>query len=198
MPYSDHSSYDELLHFVRLVRPRSVQGIVKSLTSRCNMEVFNHLLDSTPAVGITGMGGGMGIDTCPSIQADYEIPDGIAQLLSVQSREHPPIPSHDCRHKVSPTVMTINNRGRKRAVGVCYLSPPKKRNSHDEKGEVSSSVCRDRPPPSDCLSHFRSNMFPGNKGVQLLQLFFGLKFGHFQNPYEVPYFMAQTQALQDL
>lgn len=60
VPYSDHSSFPELLEFVRLVRPRSVRPIVRSLRGdknsitslRCDMSVFSHLLDPTPQVSV--------------------------------------------------------------------------------------------------------------------------------------------------
>ena len=58
MPYSDHSSYNELMEFVGVVKPRSVRPIVgsfsgdksKMTSSRCNMSVFDHLLDPSPMV----------------------------------------------------------------------------------------------------------------------------------------------------
>ena len=62
IPYSDHSSFDELMEFVGVVKPRSVCPIVRSFSGnknsitslRCNMSVFDHLLDPTPMV--CGMG----------------------------------------------------------------------------------------------------------------------------------------------
>lgn len=70
------------------------------------------------------------------MQTSFKIPKGIAQLLSVQSNgstqhrgnmPHPPNPSPS----VKKSLTTANDRGRKRvpAVGVCYLSPPKKMKS---------------------------------------------------------------------
>ena len=64
VPYSDHSSYDELMEFVGVVKPRSVQPIVRSFTGdkskitslRCNMSSFDHLLDPTPMVCVYGNG----------------------------------------------------------------------------------------------------------------------------------------------
>ncbi len=58
MPYSDHSSYEELRKFVRLVKPRSVYPLVRDFTGekkalrvmRTNMSVFEDLLDDVEPV----------------------------------------------------------------------------------------------------------------------------------------------------
>ena len=58
VPYSDHSSFKELVEFVGVVKPRCIRPIVRSfsgnkseiLSSRCDMSVFDHLLDPTPLV----------------------------------------------------------------------------------------------------------------------------------------------------
>jgi len=60
VPYSDHSSYQELCRFVELVKPRSVRPLVQNFTGergairacRTNMRVFDGLLDRVEPVGL--------------------------------------------------------------------------------------------------------------------------------------------------
>ena len=60
VPYSDHSSFEELKSFVRAVRPRSIKPIVKSFSGdrscisavRGDMSVFNDYLDPSPPVSL--------------------------------------------------------------------------------------------------------------------------------------------------
>lgn len=56
VPYSDHSSFEELTKFVQNVKPRKIIPIVhkhklspgETINSRVNMQVFQDLMDSTP------------------------------------------------------------------------------------------------------------------------------------------------------
>ena len=61
VPYSDHSSFEELTKFVQNVKPRKVIPIVhkhklspgETINSRVNMTVFQDLMDSTPSSEFT-------------------------------------------------------------------------------------------------------------------------------------------------
>lgn len=61
VPYSDHSSFSELIAFVEQLQPSCVRPIVQDFTGdssvcalRSNMAIFNHLLDSHTPVSDTG------------------------------------------------------------------------------------------------------------------------------------------------
>ena len=49
VPYSDHSSYSELMGFVSHLRPHAVRPIVRD-GGRTDMSCFDHLLSTDPPV----------------------------------------------------------------------------------------------------------------------------------------------------
>lgn len=53
VPYSDHSSYSELIEFVSKIRPRCVIPIVTGAINRQDMTVFQYFLNPTPSKHVT-------------------------------------------------------------------------------------------------------------------------------------------------
>ncbi|CAI8057517.1 5' exonuclease Apollo [Geodia barretti] len=119
VPYSDHSSFKELVEFVGVVKPRCIRPIVRSfsgnkseiLSSRCDMSVFDHLLDPTPLTS-------------------YEVPALISQLFAVGCQDNRPRPSSSVPSVRRSLEERSHGRRRKRASGVNFLSPRKESHDH--------------------------------------------------------------------
>ena len=77
VPYSDHSSFEELRKFVQIVKPRRIIPIVhkhrqspgETINNRVNMNVFQSLMDSSPL-------------------RNYTVPHSVVCFMSSEARQH--------------------------------------------------------------------------------------------------------------